>query len=126
MIRDGSEKAMVSGVFEDDEKRLRPLLEENGIEPEGTHVIIKREIAAGGKGRVFVNNQPATVALLQALAPALASIHAQNETILAFDEVARLGLLDVYAGHDLSDLAEKHSKWAEVRERLAQFDRDEQ
>ncbi|HEY2232610.1 MAG TPA: DNA repair protein RecN [Candidatus Angelobacter sp.] len=126
MIRHGAEKAMVSGVFEADEKRLRPLLEANGIEPEGTQVIVKREIAAGGKGRVFVNNQPATVALLRALAPALASIHAQNETILAFDEAARLGLLDVYAGHDLSDLAEKHAAWAEVGERLAQMDRDEQ
>jgi DNA repair protein RecN (Recombination protein N) len=126
MIRHGAEKAVVSGVFEADEKRLRPLLEENGIEPEGNHVIVKREIAAGGKGRVFVNNQPATVALLRALAPALASIHAQNETILAFDEAARLGLLDTYAGHDLSDLAVKHTAWAEVRERLAQMDRDEQ
>jgi DNA repair protein RecN (Recombination protein N) len=126
MIRHGAEKAVVSGVFEADEKRLRPLLEENGIEPEGTQVIVKREIAAGGKGRVFVNNQPATVALLRALAPALASIHAQNETILAFDAAARLGLLDTYAGHDLSDLAEKHAAWTEVRERLAQLDRDEQ
>jgi DNA repair protein RecN (Recombination protein N) len=126
MIRHGAEKAVVSGVFEADEKRLRRVLEENGIEPEGNQVIVKREIAMGGKGRVFVNNQPATVALLRALAPALASIHAQNETILAFDEGARLGLLDTYAGHDLSDLAEKHAAWTAVRERLAQLDRDEQ
>jgi DNA repair protein RecN (Recombination protein N) len=126
MIRHGAEKAVVSGVFEADEKRLRRLLEENGIEPDGNQVIVKREIATGGKGRVFVNNQPATVALLRALAPALASIHAQNETILAFDEAARLGLLDTYAGHDLSELAGKHAAWTEVRERLAQLDRDEQ
>jgi DNA repair protein RecN (Recombination protein N) len=126
MIRHGAEKAVVSGVFEADEKRVAYLLEENGIEPEGNQVIVKREVAAGGKGRVFVNNQPATVALLRSLAPALASIHAQNETILAFDEAARLALLDTYAGHDLSDLAEKHAAWAEVRERLAQLDRDEQ
>ena len=102
------------------------MLEENGIEPEGNQIIVKREIAAGGKGRVFVNNQPATVALLRMLAPALASIHAQNETILAFDEAARLALLDTYAGHDLSDLAARHAAWAALRERLAQFDRDEQ
>jgi DNA repair protein RecN (Recombination protein N) len=126
MIRHGAEKAVVSGVFEADEKRVARLLEENGIEPEGNQVIVKREVATGGKGRVFVNNQPATVALLRALAPALASIHAQNETILAFDEAARLALLDTYAGHDLSELAEKHAAWADVRERLAQLDRDEQ
>ncbi|HKD80061.1 MAG TPA: DNA repair protein RecN [Candidatus Angelobacter sp.] len=126
MIRHGADKAVVSGVFEADEKQLSRVLEENGVEAEGSQVIVKREIAAGGKGRVFVNNQPATVALLRALAPALASIHAQNETILAFDEAARLSLLDAYAGHDLSDLAEKYAAWIAVRERLAQLDRDEQ
>ncbi|HEY3768762.1 MAG TPA: DNA repair protein RecN [Candidatus Angelobacter sp.] len=126
MIRHGAEKATVSGVFEIDEKRLAHILEENGIEPEGHQIIVKREIATGGKARVFVNNQPATVALLRALAPALASIHAQNQTILAFDETARMGLLDTYAGHDLSDLAEKYAAWTALRERLAQLDRDEQ
>src|SRR5262245_49058474 len=115
MIRHGAEKAVVSGVFEADDKRLARVMEENGIEPEGNQVIVKREIAAGGKGRVFVNNQPATVALLRALAPGLASIHAQNETILAFDAVARLGLLDAYAGHDLAVLAEKHAAWVDLR-----------
>jgi DNA repair protein RecN (Recombination protein N) len=126
MIRHGAEKATVSGVFEIDEKRLAHILEENGIEPEGHQIIVKREIATGGKARVFVNNQPATVALLRALAPALASIHAQNQTILAFDETARMGLLDTYAGHDLSDLTEKYAAWTALRERLAQLDRDEQ
>ncbi|HZU30494.1 MAG TPA: AAA family ATPase, partial [Candidatus Angelobacter sp.] len=121
MVRHGAEKAVVSGVFEADEKRLARVLEENGIEPEGNQIIVKREVATGGKGRVFVNNQPATVALLRALAPAIASIHAQNETILAFDATARLTLLDTYAGHDLNELAEKYAAWAEVRDRLAQF-----
>ncbi|HET9839176.1 MAG TPA: AAA family ATPase, partial [Candidatus Angelobacter sp.] len=128
MIRHGAEKAVVSGVFEADEKQLRRVLEENGIEPEGTQIIVKREVAAGSKGRVFVNNQPATVALLRVLAPALASIHAQNETIFAFafDTAARLGLLDTYAAHDLSELAAKYEAWAAVRDRLAGFERDEQ
>ena len=67
MVRHGAEKAVVSGVFECEEKSLKKFLEENGIEPEDGHIIVKREIAAGGKGRVFVNNQPATVALLQAI-----------------------------------------------------------
>ena len=126
MIRHGAEKAVVSGVFEAEEKHLARVLEENGVEGEGGQVIVKREVAAAGKGRVFVNNQPATVALLRALAPALASIHAQNETILAFDEGARLELLDSFAGHDLGSLEEKYLAWAAVRERLEQMDRDEQ
>jgi DNA repair protein RecN (Recombination protein N) len=126
MIRHGAEKAVVSGVFDAEEPASRKILEENGIEPEGSHIIVKREIAPGGKGRVFVNNQPATVALLRQLAPALASIHAQNETILAFDAPARLALLDAYAGIDLHELAGRHAAWAGIRDRIAEFERDEQ
>jgi DNA repair protein RecN (Recombination protein N) len=126
MVRHGAEKAVVSGVFESEEKSLKKILEENGIEPEDGHIIVKREIAAGGKGRVFVNNQPATVALLRQLAPALASIHAQNETILGFDAPARMNLLDAYAGNDLHEIGERYAAWAGVRDRIAEFERDEQ
>jgi DNA repair protein RecN (Recombination protein N) len=126
MIRHGAEKAVVSGVFEVEEPALRKTLEANGVDSEGGQIIVKREISAGGKGRVFVNNQPATVALLRELAPALASIHAQNENILAFDTAARLALLDSYAGNDLHELAAKHGSWAGVRDRIAEFERDEQ
>jgi DNA repair protein RecN (Recombination protein N) len=126
MIRHGSDKAVVSSVFEAEDLSLAKMLEANGIDAEGGHIIVKREIAAGGKGRVFVNNQPATVSLLRQLAPALASIHAQNETILAFDAPARLALLDAYAGIDLHELATKHATWAAVRDRIAEFERDEQ
>src|SRR5262249_18298473 len=126
MIRHGAEKAVVSSVFEAEDRSLANMLEENGIDSEGGHIIVKREIAPGGKGRVFVKNQPATVTLLRQLAPALASIHAQNETILAFDAPARLTLLDAYAGIDVHELAAKHAAWAGVRDRIAEFERDEQ
>jgi DNA repair protein RecN (Recombination protein N) len=126
VVRHGAEKAVVSGVFEAEEQSLERVLEENGIEPEGAQIIVKREVAGGGKGRVFVNNQPATVALLRQLAPTLASIHAQNENILAFDASARLALLDAYSGNDLHDLSAKHVAWAAVRGRIQEFERDEQ
>ncbi|HEY6273780.1 MAG TPA: DNA repair protein RecN [Terriglobales bacterium] len=125
-IRHGSEKAVVYGVFEVGEEALSTILDENGIDAEGGQIIVKREIAAGGKGRVFVNNQPATVALLRQLAPALASIHAQNENVLAFDAAARLALLDSYAGNDLDEIARTYTAWAAVRDRIADFERDEQ
>src|SRR5262249_45070934 len=122
IVRHGADKAVVSGVFDAGEPSLTKILEANGNDPEGGPIIVKREIAAGGKGRVFVNNQPATVALLRQIAPALASIHAQNENILAFDALARLSLLDVYAGNDLDDLATKHAAWAAMRDRIAEFE----
>lgn len=126
VIRHGAEKAVVSGVFEAERKAADCILEKNGIEPEPGQMIIKREIAAGGKSRVFVNNQPATVALLKELAPELASIHAQNENILAFDAAARLTLLDTYAGNQLGDVNRAYDAWALVRRHLSELQRDEQ
>src|SRR5947208_7668480 len=40
MVRHGAEKAVVSGVFEADEAALKPVLEENGVEPEDSHIIV--------------------------------------------------------------------------------------
>src|SRR6266481_10084470 len=79
VIRSGADKATISAVFEAEggaEKTVSQILENNGIDQEGESIILRREIAAGGKGRVFVNNQPATVAVLRQMAPYLATIHA--------------------------------------------------
>jgi DNA repair protein RecN (Recombination protein N) len=89
-------------------------------------LILRREIAAGGKGRVFVNNQPATVSVLKQLAPHLAVIHAQNESILLFDGPARLELLDAFAGSDLEPVAETFARWKDVRTRIDELERGEQ
>src|SRR6516164_8190961 len=125
-VRHGTDKAVVSAVFEADSKALDAVLEENGLDADEAQLILRREIAAGGKGRVFVNNQPATVATLKQLAPHLAVIHAQNEAVLAFDAASRLALLDSFAASDLSPAAEAFAAWNAIRNRIADLERDEQ
>jgi DNA repair protein RecN (Recombination protein N) len=129
VIRSGADKAVVSAVFGLDgpaEKSVNAILGENGIDEEGTSLILRREIAIGGKGRVFVNNQPATVAVLRRLAPSLATIHAQNETLLSFDAPARLALLDSFAGIQTDTTAQVFSAWKQIRDRIAELEHDEQ
>src|SRR5664279_202375 len=65
VVRHGADKAVVSCVFEAT-PGAEATLEENGIDSEGNEIILRREILSSGKGRVFVNNQPATVAVLKA------------------------------------------------------------
>jgi DNA repair protein RecN (Recombination protein N) len=125
-VRHGTEKAVVSAVFEVESKALGGVLEENGIDADDAQLILRREIAAGGKGRVFVNNQPATVTVLRALAPYLAVIHAQNEAVLAFDATSRMDLLDSFAACDLAPAAQAFSTWNGIRNRIADLERDEQ
>jgi len=125
-VRHGTEKATVSAVFEAESKALDEVMEANGIDSGEAQLILRREISAGGKGRVFVNNQPATVTVLRLLAPHLAVIHAQNEAVLAFDAASRLALLDSFAGSDLAPIADAFAAWNGVRNRIAELERDEQ
>lgn len=124
-IRHGTDKAVVSAVFDGDSKTVAGVLEANGIDSEDARVILRREVAAGGKGRVFINNQPATVAVLRQLAPQLAVVHAQNEAVLAFDAGSRLGLLDAFAGIDVSLSSGAFEHWSQIRGRIADLERDE-
>ncbi len=130
VIRTGAERAMVSAVFEAEgvaEKPLAGILEANGLdESDDGSLILRREIAAGGKGRVFVNNQPATVAVLRLLAPHLATIHAQNESLLSFDGPARLELLDAFAGSQLETVEAGFAAWKGIRARIDELERGEQ
>ncbi len=125
-VRHGTEKAVVSAVFEAESVAVDEVLEANGIDAGEAQLILRREISAGGKGRVFVNNQPATVTVLRQLAPYLAVIHAQNEAVLAFDATSRLALLDSFASSDLTLVAEAFGAWNSVRNRIAELERDEQ
>lgn len=133
VIRQGAERAVISGVFETEEsgrkrggKSAGQILEENGIDAEGNTILVRRELSANGKGRVFINNQPATVAVLRQLAPCLGVIHAQNDSSLAFDSATRLELLDSHFGAELEPVAGAFARWREIRARIAELERDEQ
>jgi len=130
VIRGGAERAVVSAVFEAEgaaEKALSNILEANGLDEAGDgSFILRREIAAGGKGRVFINNQPATVSVLRLLAPHLAIIHAQNESILSFDGPARLELLDAFAGSQLEAVQAAFEAWKKIRSRIDELEQGEQ
>ena len=130
VIRTGAERAVVSAVFEcagasGDE--VGKILERNGLdESEDGSLIVRREISAAGKGRVFVNNQAATVAVLRQFAPHLATIHAQNESLLSFDAAARLELLDGFAGSQIAPVSEAYEAWKQIRVRIEELEQGEQ
>jgi DNA repair protein RecN (Recombination protein N) len=129
VIRSGTERAVVSAVFEIESgaaKTVARILEENGLDSESDSVILRREIALGGRGRVFINNQPATVAVLKQMGPYLATVHAQNETLAAFDGATRLALLDAFAGSQTACAQEAFQAWKGIRTRIEELERDEQ
>jgi len=127
VVRFGAERAVVSAVFEVEahaEKAVSQILEDNGIDADDAGLILRREISV--KARVFVNNQPATVALLKQLAPHIASIHAQNESLVSFDARVRLELLDEYAGAQLDAVQQAFYTWKQIKSRIDELQQGEQ
>jgi DNA repair protein RecN (Recombination protein N) len=117
VVRHGADKAVVACVFESTQN-AETILEENGIDSAGNDVIMRREIMATGKGRVFVNNQPATVAVLRQLAPELALVHAQSESLSSFDQSQQRILLDRFDGLSTDAVAEAYARWHASQTRL--------
>ena len=127
VVRHGADRAVISAVFEVEvgsEKTVAGILEDNGIDADEGNLILRREI--GSKGRAFVNNQAATVAVLKQLAPYLASIHAQNESLVSFDGEVRLALLDTFAATHLESVAEKFANWKQIKNRIEELEQGEQ
>jgi len=127
VVRFGADRAVVAAVFEveaEAEKAVSKILEDNGMDADDAGLILRREISV--KARVFVNNQPATVALLKQLAPHIASIHAQNESLVSFDAAVRLELLDQYAGTQLEPLQQAFNQWRQVKSHIDELQQGEQ
>lgn len=124
-VRHGEEKAVVGCVFE-----LTPgaaaILDELGIDSEPDQILLRREILANGKGRVFVNNQPATVGVLRQLAPELALVHSQGETLSSFDQEQQRTLLDRFGGVQSESVAEAFAAWKATTDKLNELQSAEQ
>jgi DNA repair protein RecN (Recombination protein N) len=125
VVRHGADKATVSCVFEST-PGAETILEQNGIDAEGNEIILRREIMAGGKGRVFVNNQPATVGVLKELAPELALVHAQSETLSSFDQSQQRILLDRFGNLSIEAVESAYRRWEELQSRLDAMIRGEE
>ncbi len=80
---------------------LRALMAENDLE-EGDTLLIRRTLNRTGRSRSFVNDEPVSLPVLQALSEQLIDIHSQHQTLRLGDPAFRMSLLDHYAGNTAS------------------------
>ena len=80
---------------------LLALMAENDLE-EGDTLLIRRTLNRTGRSRSFVNDEPVSLPVLQALSEHLIDIHSQHQTLRLGDPAFRMSLLDHYAGNAAS------------------------
>lgn len=98
-IRAGSDEANISGVIRVGESReVLAWLEEHGVQPEEQAIIIRRRVKRNGKGSVFVQSSPFTLAALRELTGLLFDLHGQHEHQSLLRVESHRKLLDRYSG----------------------------
>lgn len=131
LLKSGAERGFIEGLFHvasnDEILRLLkaaglatddPLPVEKG---ESFELIIRREVNANGRNKIFINNQLATQSLLRDLREFLVDIHGQGDQQTLFNTDTHLELLDSFAGN--TNLREKVSAaYALVRDVQQQID----
>jgi len=96
-VRRGATQASVSASF--DLPKAHPahaILAEQGLDDEDV-LTLRRAIGADGRGRAFVNDQPASVALLRRLGETLVEIQGQMEQHGLLDVATHRASLDAFA-----------------------------
>lgn len=120
-------KSRIEATFEDVDPEMRRLFEERGIEwveyddADGTgtrnEVAIRREIAAEGRSKIYINDTPVTLATLAAIGPKLVYIHSQHANAGLSDEAEQLHVVDVFSGAlaQLEDYRRDFRRFAALR-----------
>jgi DNA repair protein RecN (Recombination protein N) len=126
LIRTGADKAMVEGVFDITERpEIAELLDQRGIDADELLVVLKREVAAAGRARAWINGTPVSAGLLAEIGRHLVNLHGQHEAQTLLDADSQRTILDAFAGAAplAEEVAEAHAAWGAVRREIADLER---
>lgn len=124
MIRTGSTKASVRGVFT--QVPELPWFQENGVEYD-PETVIQREVYLDGKNICRVNGSLVSVSILRKLGVQLINIHGQHDSASLFDENNHLILLDAFSGNEplRREYGEKYETYTQLQRQIASLTMDE-
>jgi DNA repair protein RecN (Recombination protein N) len=100
IVRKGSDKAIVEGVFGMAEnEKVKALLKQNEIELQ-EDFILRREVSIKGQSRCFVNDSPVSLTVLKEIGDHLVDLHGQHEHQSLLRSDTHIGLLDEFGSLD--------------------------
>ena len=100
VVRKGSDKAIVEGLFGmADNEKVKILLKHNEIELQ-EDLILRREVSLKGQSRCFVNDSPVPLTVLKEIGDHLVDLHGQHEHQSLLRPETHIGLLDEFGSLD--------------------------
>lgn len=128
-IRSGSEKSIISALFEiPDNTRLKEILAYHGITLADQNLLLQREILPSGKHLCRINGKPVTLSILVEVGKSLVDIHGQHQHQSLLHPTTQLNLLDEYGKLDYltSEVTQIYKQFTNLNERLNTLSTNEQ
>jgi DNA repair protein RecN (Recombination protein N) len=116
-------KCFVEGIFNvEKRKNVLQFLNENDFAADN-ELVLRREIAANGKSRGFINDTPANLQQLKQLASMLVDLHQQFDTLELGDSDFQREVLDALAGNEklLLQYISLYNNWKQIQQQLEQL-----
>jgi DNA repair protein RecN (Recombination protein N) len=129
MIRADCDSAVLEGLFEiESDGFIHRTLAASGFEGEENVLLIRREISASNRNRIFINNHLATLSILKSIGERLADIHGQQDQRSLLDLSTHLEWLDHFGNNYAlrQEVQELYKKLRETARQLESLEINEQ
>lgn len=119
-IKNGASKCVIEAHFDISNYEMRAFFERNELEYDTNECILRREVHASGKSRAFINDTPASLALMKELGEQLVDVHSQHQNLLLSKDNYQLDVLDTLASDDkeLTAYKEAYHAYRKVTDEL--------
>lgn len=124
LIREGADFAKVSAVFFCD--FLNDILSLNGIDTDGSNIIITRKLYKDGRNLCHINGCAVSVAQLRTIGEKLVVIHGQRDSSELMDTSSHINFLDAFCENEklLNEYKEIYKELCTVRSELEKLNGD--
>jgi len=124
IVRAGTEKAVVTGLFDDLPESVKAKLSDNGFAVDD-ELLLQRDIHADGKSTARINGRATTVAILRDIASELIDIHGQHDNHLLMDGDNQREILDSYGKNSglLSEYATAFKEFSALSRKIKEVSR---
>lgn len=124
IVRAGTEKAVVTGLFDDLPESVKAKLSDNGFAVDDD-ALLQRDIHADGKSTARINGRATTVAILRDIASELIDIHGQHDNRLLMDGDNQREILDSYGKNSglLSEYATAFKEFSALSRKIKEVSR---
>lgn len=126
IVRSGCKKAVVSALFDVDE-RLEKLINEYGIEVEDKEILLSREINSDGGSVARINSRTVNVAILRDIGNLLVNIHGQHDNQILLSPEKHIDILDSFGEleNEISDYLNDFKELQNISRKIKQQSLDE-